>query len=228
MSTSIREDKSYLSGIDLLSIDKGVAVLGIHSIRIDVELTGEQKQENRRLFETLTPEDWSKRCDSLKVEKGDKVEKVIDVIAANFMIYQYKDEEKKISYSMDNWDLFFWCNGADMSYVTLNPNKARSNEQQIADINKVLDLIKTIECDGIGVAIQYTVQYDLEKVNVIRDEQYQKLGNKLIEFQGYTGRIKEVGKTAEGKVVFGFFKKGASKKYQQVSDSTFLQMAFNC
>jgi hypothetical protein len=230
MSIIISEDKSYLSAIDLLSIEKGIAKLGIHSIRFSAELTEEQRQENRRMSDILTREQWSERCDQHKKNIGQKIEKVINLINENYVIYQYLNES--INYSKGDWDLFFWCNcnkdnSRDMSYVTLNTNKKRTIEQQITDINNVLELIKTVECDSIGVDIQYTVEYDKEKVKEIVTAQYQIIKDKFISYLGSMGKIKEVGTSYKGDICYGFFKKGASKKYYQVSDSTFLQMAFN-
>jgi hypothetical protein len=229
MSIQIREDKHYLSEIDLLSIEKGIAKLGIHSIRFDAVFTEEQKQENHRMSNVLTRDEWSVRCDQHKKDIGQKIENIINLINENFAIYQYKD--KSLDYSKSDWDLFFWCNSMsgsrDMSYVTLNPNKKRTIEQQITDIKNVLELIKTIECDGIGVAIQYDIEYNKDKVKEIVTAQYKNIKDKFIKYLGYTGKIKEVGTSYEGNTCYGFFKKGASKKYYQVSDSTFLQMAFN-
>ena len=223
---SVREDKSYLIDIDLISIENGVAELGIHSIRFSLELTEEQKQENRKIAKILTNEQWSERCKQSKIEEGKIIEKVIDLIHENFIIYQYKNEN--VSYSKDNWDLFFWCNCGDMSYVTLNPNEDRSNEQQIKDIERVLELLKTIETDkNIDLAIQYKIIYNEEKVREIVEPTYKQLKDKFIEYMGTSGKIKEIGKNYKGKTVYGFFKKGARKNYYQISDGWFLQKAFN-
>lgn len=43
----IKEDKHYLSDLDLKAIEKGIAKLDVHSLRIDREqYTEEQKEEN--------------------------------------------------------------------------------------------------------------------------------------------------------------------------------------
>lgn len=220
----IKEDMSYLGEIDLLSVEKGVAELGIHSIRFSNLLTEEEKTENSKAAETLSREDWSKRCDENRLKVAVKVEKIIDLIHENFVIYQYKN--KDIDYSKDNWDLFFWSNSEDLSYVTLNPNEKRSNEQQIEDINKVLSLLKTINIEGIQVHIQHKVIYKEEIVQDIVLNEYNNVKDKFINYNGLNGKIKEVGKNYRGKVVYGFFKKGARSKYYQVSESWFLQKSF--
>lgn len=217
---NIREDRSHLSDIDLLSIEKGIAKLGIYSIKFDVYLTEEEKQENRSESYVLTSEQWNTRCEQHKKEVSQKIEKIINLIHSNFVIYQYKNEN--IDYSKDDWDLFFWCNGSDMSYVTLNPNKKRTTEQQVKDINNVLKLIKGIDTN-IEVAIQYTTDYDKEKVKAIATAHYQTIKNKFINYMGL-GRIKEVGTSQDGSTRYGFFKKGASRNYYQLSDIALLGM----
>ena len=218
---NVREDKNHLSKVDLLSIEKGIAKLGIYSIKFDVHLTEEEKQENRKESEVLTQAEWGIRCDQHKQEVGEKVERIIDLIHANFVIYQYKN--KSITYSKDDWDLFFWCNSGDMSYVTLNPNKKRSTEQQVKDINNVLELIKGLDTN-IEVIIQYVADYDKEKVKKIATTYCQTVKNKFINYLGM-GKIKEVGTNEDGSINYGFFKKGASRNYYQLSDKALLEMS---
>ena len=222
-NTIIREDKSYLSDVDLVSIEKGIAELGIYSIRIGAYFTEEQKKENSEMAKLLSKEEWSERCERHKTETAEKVEKIVDAIHDNFVIYQYKNKE--IDYSKDDWDLFFWCNYGDMSYVRLNPNKKRTNQKQIEGIYNVLELIKTIECEGIDVAIQYTAKYNEEKVNEIVKNVYDKIEKTFVNYRGITGKIKEIFRDNEV-VKYGFFKKGARKTYYEVSNEYFLQLAF--
>lgn len=226
MTIKIKEDKSYLSEIDLLSVEKGVAELGIHSIRLNVEFTDEQKQENIKAADSLSRDEWSNRCEKSKNKQAEKIKKVIDAINENFKIYQYKDDS--LNYSGDNWDLYFWCNSGDMSYVTLSPNKKRVNEQQIKDINNVLEFIKTLDSEeGVNLNIQYTAIYDVEKVENIVNDVFTKVKDQFISYMGSKGKIKEVGTSHTGSTVYGFFKKRARSNYYKVSKDWFLQTAFN-
>ena len=226
MSIKIREDKDFVSKTDLLSIEKGVAQLGIYAIRLSVIYTEEQIQENLRISKILAPEQWTARCEQSHKKQGQRIEKLVDAIANNFTIYQYKN--KTINYSKDDWDLFFWCNTGDMSYVTLNPNEKRTMDQQIIDITNVLDLLKTIECeDGIELAIQYTTEYDQTKVKEIASAYFQTIKDTFI-YSGYsTGKIKEIGIGYDGCMSYGFFRKGASKKYRPVSDISLMERALS-
>ena len=94
MSIIINEDKSYMSNTDLLSIEKGIAKLGIHSIKFSHMLTEEQMQENRKMADILSREEWSVSCEKYKIEVGQKIEKIIDMVNDKFIIYQYKNKSQ--------------------------------------------------------------------------------------------------------------------------------------
>jgi len=220
----IKKDMSYLSELDLLSVEKGIAELGIHSIRFSNNLTEEEKEENSKIAKILSREEWSKRCEKNRLKVGARIEGIVDLINENFTVYQYKN--KNIHYSKDDWDLFFWSNCGDMSYVTLNPNSDRTNEEQIRDIDKVLTLIESVDIVGVKVDIQYKVIYKNEMVKNIASEVYSNVKDKFVNYNGFTGKIKEVGKSYSGATVYGFFKKGARTNYYQVANSWFLQQSF--
>lgn len=224
---TIREDKSYLSSLDLLSIEKGIAKLDIYSIRLDREpFTEEQKEENRKLTDSISREQWVIHCEESTERTAQKIQPLIETLSEKFIIHQYKDNSMK-SYR-DNWDLFFWCNGnskgRDYSYVTLNFNTKRTVEERLSDLERVLDYVREIGFDGIDIAIQYTAKYDDEQVRNIAVEYYQTVKNKFINYMGI-GKIKEVG-TGDN-VHYGFFKKGASRNYYRLSDKSLLGMALN-
>jgi len=212
---TVKEDKSYMSKLDLTAIDNGFAEMGIHSLKITNFYTDEQKQANSKIFDTLTREQWNERCDQIKQIIGDKVEKIVDTIHEKFMIYQYKN--KDINFGKDDWDLFFWHNTGDMSYVTLNPNTKRSNSQQLIDIENVLSLLKEMNVEGIQVTIQYTTIYNDEKVQNAAIEYCNKVKDTFINYGGYIGKIVEF----NGRYVFR--KKGAKKNAYEINNNTVLR-----
>lgn len=221
----IKEDKSFLSGLDLLAIEKNIAKLGVHSIRLDRHFTEKQLEENGKTAERMSREEWSAHCEEFRKQLAAKIEKVMDAVNDEFMVYQYKN--KDIDYSKDNWDLFFWSNFGDMSYVTLDTNKKRSVEKQIEDTEKLIDLLKTMDEKGIQAIIQFTAIYDENLVNEIVKDTFNQLKDQWINYSGYTGKIKEMGINYKGKMQYGFFKKGARKKYYNMDEKTLLKMGLN-
>jgi hypothetical protein len=223
---SIREDKSYLSSLDLLAIEKGIAKLDIYSLRIDREpFTEEQKEENHKLADRVSSQEWAIHCEESAERTARKIEPLIEKLSQKFIIHQYKDNS--MEHYGTNWDLFFWCNGnnkgRDYSYVTLSTNTKRTVEERQSDIEKVLEYIQEVSFEGIDIAIQYTIKYDDVKVRDIAIAYYQTVKNKFIDYMGI-GKIKEVGN--DDNRHYGFFKKGASRKYYRLSDMSLLGLAF--
>lgn len=218
----IKEDKSYLSSLDLAAIENGVAELGIHSLKFSNYLTEAQKQNNLEESKTLSREQWTARCEQMQRKVGEKLEYIMNTLADMFTIYQYN---KEIGYR-SNWDLFFWSNkgwnGADyMNHATLNPNDKWTVEQQITVINNVLDVLKTMDIEGIEVAVQYKAIYNDEKVKNIVSDYCQTMKDKMIDYGGYTGKIVEF----NGRYVFK--KKGAKKNAYEINNNAVLQNVFS-
>ena len=167
---TIREDKSYLSSIDIKAIDRGIAELDIHSLKISRrKYTEEEMANNKRVADNSSRESWIIHCNTIKKEVAAKVIPLMEFLSTKFDIYQYK-KEGMIHYN-SNWDLFFWCNcneeGRDMSYVTLNPNTNRTLEQRKQDINNTLNYIKEFGFEGLDIVIQYKAHYDDEKLSLL-------------------------------------------------------------
>lgn len=214
----ILEDRSYLSERDNLFIQKNLAKLSIHSIHIERHWTKKEMDENRNEANNLSKEAWSKRCKESKNYTISLIEKVMDKLSENFKIYQYKD--KSINFT-DDYDLFFWCNCGDLSYITLNPNTKRNLDSQLSIIKEVINLINTMELDIIEkleLRIQYKANYNESLIENIAEYYFNKIKDDFIEFNGYIGRVKKEN-NVEDDIKYRFFKKGARKKYYPVSNA---------
>jgi hypothetical protein len=224
----IKHDKSYLTGLDLLAIEKGYADLDLYMIKISrEEYTEEQKEENRKIANSVSREQWGLHCEAARKNTASKIKPLLDALNNKFTIYQYEDREK-IDYRSD-WDLFFWCNGCtegrDYSYVTLNFNEKRTLEQRKNDLERVLNYCNEIGFDGLDIAIQYTTKYNDQLVKNAVLEYAEKMKNIFIDYRGYKGKIKEVGKNYVGESVYGFYKKGSKTKYYKLGHLALLEMA---
>ncbi|MBU3186611.1 hypothetical protein [Clostridium estertheticum] len=224
----IREDRSYLSKSDLLAIEKGFAMLDVHSIRLSsVRFTEEEKAENFRTHETMPIKEWEARGNIISQRTALIIEPLIEALSKKYVIYQY--EHDKMEYK-SNWDLFFWCNYGkddkrDFSYITLSPNGNRSLDERLEGVENVIKSIKEIGCKGIDVIIQYTAKYNKEKVNEVALSYFEKVKNTFINYSFYIGKIKEGGMDYKGDPCYRFFKKGARTHYYQVSSKDMLMMS---
>lgn len=223
----IIEDKGYLSSLDLLAIDRGIAQLDVFMLRLGREsLTEEEKTHNVQLAKTLSSGAWQLHCDRIKKDTAQKIHALLEALSPKFIIYQYK---KDYTNYRDDWDFFFWCNcnsdGRDYSYVTLSTNKNRTLEQRIEDVKRIIGTMQKTGLDGIEVAIQYTATYDKDKVKGINASYLCRALNRPVEMMGHRGKIKPVGVYSNGDIAYGFFKKGARSKYYQLSDEQILALA---
>lgn len=226
----IREDKSYLSSSDLLAIEKGYAALDIHSLRIDREdFTEEEKAENRKNYDTMTKEEWSKHCSITPHKTALEIKGLIEVLDKNYAIYQYNKDDKMDYRS--NWDLFFWCNGGDdedgrdLSYITLTANSSRTLQERLKGVNDVIETIKEIGYNGLDIAIQYTVKYDNIKITEVAANYFERVKNTFIKCSGYDGKIKDGTIDYEGNKCYRFFKKGARTHYHNLSCKDMLMLS---
>lgn len=226
----IRKDKSYLSGSDLLAIEKGYAALDIHSLRISREdFTEEEKEQNRKNCDAMTKEEWSLHCSITPRKTALKVRDLIEALNKKYAIYQYNKDER-VDYK-SNWDLFFWCNsgddeeGRDLSHITLSMNTTRTLEERLNDINDVIEAIKEIGYAGLDIAIQYTAKYNYKKMDEAAIDFFEKVKNNFTCYAGYTGKIKEGGIDYEGHKCYRFYKKGARTKYYVLSSKNMFMMS---
>lgn len=104
-----------------------------------------------------------------------------------------------------------------MSYVTLNTNTKQTTQQQNKMIAELLELIKTIELEGIQVTIQYTTNYDNLKVQDIVLNYCEKVKGSFINYGGHIGKIKEMNDR------YVFSKKGAKKYCYEINNDTVLK-----
>jgi hypothetical protein len=194
----IKDDKHLISKVDLLAIEKGIAQLDVHSLRV-----------------------------STRKSNAAKIESLLDAMAVKHKIYQYKDKTisyRQYGWDLFFW-CNHDSEGRDYSYVTLDTNKKRSVEQRAVDVAKALEDMQQIGLEGIEVYIQYMTTYDSNKVKIIVLDYLAKTADKPVEMMGQKGKIKPVGTNHIGETVYGFFKKGAKTKYWQLSYESILRLA---
>lgn len=229
------DDYHYITEISNKMIEKGLANLDLHSIRLNTHLTEEQMQENSTAADLLTREEWSMRCSDFEALQNKKLEKIIDLLSKHFVIYQYKD--KNISYCNRNnqtnqngyeWDLY--CNfgsGRDARLSFNNHGKTLS--QRYEDLNKIKELLKGYEENSIMINIQYTQTFHEEELKETAQNVYFKIKDKFITFSGMTGKIKPVTEYNDNyfgtNCQYGFFKKGSKNKFYQVTNMVVSELA---
>lgn len=230
---NISKDYSYINGSQRKLIDAGYGKISVHSIHFDRYVSEEQKEANRRFFDGMTEAERSAYYASDDFENVQKAyaESLADVLnyfIGKFDIHQVSPETSTSKHYNSDWDLFFYSNrgwnGKDyMSYFSLTFNDKRTPDKNMAMLENIIAMLENIESDKVHCRIQYDAVIDDGKVSEAADKAYQSISGKFIPYCGYVGKVKII-RDENGIRDYGFFKKGASKKYYAISNADLLVM----
>lgn len=209
-------------------IEMGFADLDLHSIRIETVISEEQKEENLKLSKTLSGKEWGIRCDEFELIQSKKVEKILDVLAEHFIIYQYKDaniqyHNRKDSNNQNGYEWDLYCNFGNKRSASLSFNdNGKTLEERYKDLNKIKEILKDYEDDSIKINVQYTQNFHIEELNKKVIEVYSNLKDTFINYNGMIGKIKPVEKYNDSyygtPCQYGFFKKGSRKTFYKLTN----------
>lgn len=228
----IRYDHSYITKMDNEMIARGYAKEDLFSIELNFEYTEDQKEENNRVAVSCTTEEWSKRCRQAALMRSQYMERVIEGLASEFVLYQFSDNGVK--YDSTDWDLFFWCNdfyntchgsglgGRDYSYITLNFNKRCPADHNIELCNHVLDYMKErfFNMENLCVTVKYDVTTFPDKIQKDANKVLHELDGTKFKMNGKDGRLIE----RNGKLYW--MKKYAKRYGYLLSDSDVLRISW--
>lgn len=166
-------DRTHLGSDGEEMMTLGYATLDYHSIRLRFEYTEAEREQNRALAQCRDGADLLRSAQM----RSEEIRKVVEVIAGQYVCYQY-DRRDKCSFSSDLWDFLFWCNcfsqtmpglgrcERDYSYVTLSFNEQHSLEHRKELCDAVLDLLREQFADHphLSVAVQYQLCVDEARI----------------------------------------------------------------
>ena len=106
----IFHDHSYVSQAEREFISRGYACESFYSLRFSFVYTETQQAENHAYAEAVGTESdaWRVHVAASARRRSEHMERIVNLPAQNFKIYQY-DKKETVPHSSD-WDLFFWCN----------------------------------------------------------------------------------------------------------------------
>lgn len=228
----IFHDHSYVSQAEREFISRGYACESFYSLRFSFVYTEAQKAENRAYAETVGTESdaWSVHAAASARRRSEHMERIVNLLAQNFKIYQY-DKEETVPYNSD-WDLFFWCNdfsstmqgllsGRDYGYFTLAFNDKHDHERRQKVYNRAMRILELFSDDeNLHIAVQYTAIMDDAKIK--RDAALAGLGiaGRNCVYKGMEGRVETNGEAL-------FFRKKRSRKYvYRLTDAAVLSLSW--
>ena len=228
----ISHDHSYVSQAEREFISRGYACESFYSLRFSFIYTDEQQAENHAYAEAVGTESdaWRVHVAASARRRSEHMERIVNLPAQNFKIYQY-DKKETVPHSSD-WDLFFWCNdfsstmrgllaGMDYGYFTLAFNDKHDHERRQKVYSRAMRILELFSDDeNLHIAVQYTAIMDDAKIK--RDAALAGLGiaGRNCVYKGMEGRVETNGETL-------FFRKKRSRKYvYRLTDAAVLSLSW--
>ena len=170
----------------------------------------------------------SKEFKTVQMDFAKSLEEVILLFDKKFDIHQTTQENSTMKHYKSDWDLYFcsdrgWNNKDYMQHFSLTFNRNRTPERNMKLLEDIIALLKSIENEKVYCRIQYDAYIDTKKVAEEARKIFDGIARNFVEMFGYVGKIKIVSDDSES-VEYGFFQKGAKKKYYPVSDMELVSM----
>ena len=227
----IKHDYSYITESSEKLAQHGFGKQTVFSLTLGRYFSEAERQENSRIANSCTREEWSARCDALSKSLDKPLTEIMKVLCQKYDIHQTSPETDTIKHYRSEWDLFFWSNrgwnGQDhMDTVQLTFNDERPIEYRAKVLETLLPILEEMEYKNIGCRIQYCIILDDKKIFETAESVYNEaLAGKFLRYNGLEGKIKIVGKDrVSGENCYGFFRKGAKTKYYPISSAEIVLM----
>lgn len=227
----IKHDYSYITASSEKLVQHGFGKQTVFSLTLGRYFSEAERQENSRIANSCTREEWSARCDALSKSLDKPLTEIMKVLCQKYDIHQTSPETDTIKHYRSEWDLFFWSNrgwnGQDhMDTVQLTFNDERPIEYRAKVLETLLPMFEKMEYKNIGCRIQYCIILDDKKIFETAESVYNEaLAGKFLRYNGLEGKIKIVGKDrVSGENCYGFFRKGAKTKYYPISSAEIVLM----
>ena len=227
----IKHDYSYITASSEKLAQHGYGKQTVFSLTLGRYFTEAERQENSRIANSCTREEWSARCDALSKSLDKPLTEIMKVLCQKYDIHQTSPETDTIKHYRSEWDLFFWSNrgwnGQDhMDTVQLTFNDERPIEYRAKVLETLLPMLEEMEYKNIGCRIQYCIILDDKKIFETASTVYNEaLAGKFLRYNGLEGKIKIVGNDrVSGENCYGFFRKGAKTKYYPISSAEIVLM----
>lgn len=229
----IIHDNTYISAASFELIDRGYGVKTVHSIHFDRHYTNEEKRRNSDLYAGMTREEWGKHCDEIAESFTAPMNEILQLFVGKYDIHQVSPETSTMKHFRTNWDLYFNPRGV-LGYdqvhrfdsFTLTFNKNRTPDENAGLLDEILNIVENLKYKNIACRVQYTAYLYDGKIENAAADAFKMIEGRFVDYFFDRGKVRIVGER-EGKTLYGFFRKGAKKKYLPIGGAEVLTMSFN-
>ena len=204
------EDDKYITDGQRDLLKRGMAQMSVHSLHFTY------------LASSIVTEMSEEEHKSFVRERDTALNHVRLTAAACFDIHQSSTDKSTMSHYKSDWDLFFWSdriwnNTEFISHISLTFNSNRTAKQNMELLSCVLSKLKASIPDNIYCRVQYEVRLDDDAVNEAAQAFFDTIQRKVVYYKKMPGKVKPV-INFDSSVRFGFFNKGAKKKYHPLTN----------
>lgn len=228
----ITHDNSYISDIATELINRGYGVKTVHAVHFDRHFSRERQLRNADLAASMTRDEWNKHCDEVAESFVAPMNEILQVFVGKYDIHQVSPETSTMDHFMSNWDLFFNStrvrghdNVSRFDSFRLTFNGYRTPEENAVLLDEVLKIVEDLKYNEIACRVQYTAYLYEGKIEEAAASAYKKIEGKFVDCFYDRGKVRIVGEH-DGKTLYGFFRKGAKKKYLSLTGAEVLAMTF--
>ena len=228
----ITNDYSNIKEYEKKLINKGYGEITVHSLHFDRYVSEEQREINRKFFYDMIDaekESYYKSTEFENVQKAflKSLREVLDIFVDKFNIHQVSSETSTMEHYKSDWDLFFWSdrgwNNEDyMTCFSLTFNDNRNSEQNMKLLEEIIAMLNTIQNDNVCCRIQYEAVLYKDAIPEAAKKIFKEINGKFVSWRDYVGKFKIVN-YSDNMIEYGFFKKGAKRRYYKVSDIDLLE-----
>ena len=221
-------DYNHISDTQRKLESAGYGEKTVYSLTFDRHFSEEEMAANKGKADSMTDAEWSAMCDDFSMRLNDSLREIVTALDSRYNIHQTKPENSTTEHYRTDWDLFFWgnkgWNGKDyMDCFSLTFNERRTPAQNMALLAEIIAVLENMEYKNIACRIQYDIALHHEDISEAAYKVFDGLIGKPFEYMGMIGKIKLVSE-CNGVRKYGFFKKGAKKRYYHITDTEILTM----
>lgn len=209
-------------------VANGLALMVPFNIRIDRYFSDEEKAANAATANELlkiSNDAYNAHCEEIRKTIAAKVDKLLVVVEENFTIGQLHDDGGRYP----NYDLWFWCNCGDHSYVTLNflPHYRGADTEKLAEdakriealYLKAAEILESYDEPNLSATFWFhTVDLPQEIEKKAKEKSVELAAAKWVKLDGMIGKF-----TINEDGGYCFRKKNARKYYYRVDPDAVLR-----
>lgn len=223
------ETRLSASDTEKMMIAKGYALMSPTGFIFERLFSETEKEENVKVAQSVSPEEWEKRCEEVGIYFSNLLTEVRDIFAGKYDIHQINEENSSRSHYASDWDLFYASNKITptnhISTFSLSLNSKRDAERNFKLTNELTELIKSLPYENLCCYVLYEAILDEEKIKAEMERIESTRLNEPATYCSRKGHIRYLGKSVHTQEnLYGFYPHRCKKMRHILKDADILAL----